>query len=399
MKPLLLLIASAVLMFSASKAQKNVPDSDDYLNPPKYIVKPSESVLSCHKIENRQFTGISSMAVTKKGRMFAVWYAGIAPKEDHNNYVVVAQSDDSGNTWHEIMIIDPDADGPVRAFDPEIWVDPTGKLWVAWAQVHKFMQGLSELKSKAGVWVLQADKPDAKTVKWSEPKRLMDGVMMCKPMILSSGEWVFPVTNWGEAYKTEYTCQMYTSTNKGKTWELRGAARVPADTRNFEENMIIEKKDGTLWMLGRLKRGLNIGEAYSTDRGKTWSDLIPAKHIKHTCSRFFIYTLKSGNLLLVKHGEIDEVTEERSHLKAFISTDDGETWSKGLLLDEREGISYPDGQEHNGRIYITWDYNRRKQQHILMSSFTEEDILSGGEAAHNKALKNRKIISDGGSND
>lgn len=372
-----------------------------YLDPPKYIVKPSESFLNSHKIDNRRFTGISSIAVTGKGRMFAVWYAGITPREDFNNYVVVAQSDDQGNTWREILIIDPDLDGPIRAFDPEVWIDPTGKLWVTWSQITNVLgQSLYSYKSKIGVWAMRVDNPDAQKIKWGEPKRFVDGVMMCKPMILSTGEWVFPVTNWGEAYKTEMTCQMYVSTDEGKTWELRGAARVPKETRGFEENMIVEKKDGTLWMVGRRKNGLNMGECYSSDRGKTWTDLDSAKDIRHTTSRIFIYTLKSGNLLLVKHAEIDEILKVgrgRSHLKAFISRDDGNTWSKGLLLDERVGISYPDGQEYNGRIYITWDFSRRKEQQILMTSFTEEDIFSEDrEEAQRKTMKNRRIISIGG---
>ena len=35
----------------------------------------------------------------------------------------------------------------------------------------------------------------------------------------------------------------------------------------------------------------------------------------------------------------------RRHLTAFISTDDGRTWGGGLMLDERRGVSYPDGQQ------------------------------------------------------
>ncbi len=390
------LIISSVFASGNAMAASTNEDLLAYLQPPTHILKPSESQFDCHKTQNRKFTGIPSMAVTKNGRMFAVWYAGIEPKEDHNNYVVVAQSDDGGNSWKETLIIDPDVDGPIRAFDPEIWVDPTGKLWVFWAQVRKFHQGLGTLHTKTGVWALQVENPDAATLEWSEPKRFMDGVIMCKPMTLSTGEWVFPITDWGRAYETEHTCQMYVSSDKGENWELRGAARVPKNTRNFEENMIIEKKDGSLWMLGRLRAPHGIGESFSSDRGKTWSDLLPPTEMKHICARFFVYTLKSGNLLMVKHGEIDEYTKGRKDLKAFISTDDGKTWSKGITLDERLGVSYPDGQEHNGQIYLTWDYNRRADQKILMTHFSEAALLDG--TAQKQATENRKTISTGGKN-
>jgi hypothetical protein len=63
---------------------------------------------------------------------------------------------------------------------------------------------------------------------------------------------------------------------------------------------------------------------------------------------------------------------------AFISKDDGHSWSKGLLLDERSGVSYPDGQQvEDGTIYIIYDYNRKADQHILMASFREEDVITG----------------------
>ena len=51
----------------------------------------------------------------------------------------------------------------------------------------------------------------------------------------------------------------------------------------------------------------------------------------------------------VKHGlSWEDATESRSHLAAFLSRD-GECWSAGLLLDEREKVSYPDvAQAPNG---------------------------------------------------
>ena len=86
-----------------------------------------------------------------------------------------------------------------------------------------------------------------------------------------------------------------------------------------------------------------IWESITTDRGYSWKPLTPWK-IQHPTARFFISRLSSGNLLLVKHGPLS-VRTGRSHLIAFVSGDDGDTWSGGLLLDERPGVSYPDGQQ------------------------------------------------------
>jgi predicted neuraminidase len=134
--------------------------------------------------------------------------------------------------------------------------------------------------------------------------------------------------------------------------------------------MLVERQDGSLWMLVRAAYG--IGEAESTDRGQTW---LPGRDsgIPHVNSRFFIRRLRSGKLLLVAHQPPDKKT--RSHLVARLSDDDGKTWLGGLLLDERAGVSYPDGVEApDGTIYIIYDYSRRGEKQILLATFTEADV-------------------------
>ncbi len=348
-------------------------------------VYPSEEIATTHPAAERKFTGISSLAIGENGRLWATWYTGITASEDQNNYVVLATSGDMGETWKEVLVVDPDREGPVRVYDPELWVDPTGKLWLFWAQT------IGHDGTVAGVWCLTTTNSGNENAKWSDPERLTDGVMMCKPVVLSSGEWVLPASTWR---KTDNSARLIVSKNKGKSWKLKGAAHVPEADRAYDEHMIVEKKDGRLWMLVRTKYG--IGESYSSDKGKTWEPL-QRSSIEHPSARFFIRRLQSGNLLLVKHGPIS-VRTGRSHLMAFISEDDGETWSNGLLLDERPGVSYPDGQQmENGEIILTYDFNRTKEQHILMTKFSEEDVLS---ESHDEKIveifRQRKVISDGG---
>jgi predicted neuraminidase len=359
--------------------------NDSFLDRPEVIVLPEKA--DRHSATNRNFSGIPSIAIAENGRMWATWYAGITPKEDENNYVVLSTSADGGDTWKEIMIIDPDQEDPVRAFDPELWVDPTGKLWFFWAQ------SIGHEGTIAGVWTMTTPDSGSENPEWSLPERLTDGIMMCKPTVLSTGEWVLPASTWR---KTDNSAKLIVSDNQGKSWKERGSVNVPAMDREFDEHMIVEKDDGTLWMLVRTKYG--IGESFSGDRGKTWTELVPS-NIKHPSARSFIRRLQSGNFLLVKHGPIDLQTK-RSHLMAFISPDDGVSWTNGLLLDERSGVSYPDGQQlDNGDIVIVYDYSRTKEQHILMTRFTEEDILANDyDRRIIKVFNRRKTVSDGGLN-
>lgn len=378
------IVTSTIVLQAETFAQ----DNTSFLDPPQIIKNPAEN--QQHSAESRRFTGIPSLAICRNGRMWATWYAGVTPGEDSNNYVVVATSGDGGKTWEEVLAIDPDGPGPARSYDPEIWIDPDRKLWVFWAQAmaHSGAWSLITDGTLAGVWTITTKNPEKRKPVWSNPRRLTDGVMMCKPAVLSGGEWILPVSLWN---MEDGSAQIVVSTDRGETWFVKGAANVPNDVRSFDEHIIIERKNKSLWMLVRTKYG--IGESISTDSGCTWSPLIPSK-IEHPSARFFIRRLKSGNLLLVKHGPIDLRTD-RSHLMAFISKDDGHSWSKGLLLDERSGVSYPDGQQvEDGTIYIIYDYNRKSDQHILLASFREDDIISGNPDAETISL--RRLVSNGG---
>ncbi|MEZ5948006.1 MAG: sialidase family protein [Planctomycetaceae bacterium] len=285
-------------------------DDQAFLDPPAHVGAPR---LPEHAVTNRAFQGIPSLALAPGGRLWANWYAGMTPGEDHNNYVVVSTSGDQGHTWREVLVIDPDGPGPVRTYDPELWLAPTGRLYVFWAQA------IGHEGTVAGVWCVHTDEPDRETPRWSEPRRLTDGIMMCKPLVLSTGEWCLPASTWR---KTDHSARMIVSADAGKTWSLRGAAHVPEEARQFDEHMLVERRDGSLWMLVRTKYG--IGESVSTDRGQTWTEVKPSG-IAHPSARFFISRLHSGNLLLVKHGPIDKPTG-RSHLMAFVSRDEGQTW-------------------------------------------------------------------------
>ena len=138
--------------------------------------------------------------------------------------------------------------------------------------------------------------------------------------------------------------------------------------------MIVERKDKSLWMLARTRNG--IMESESTDAGRTWSEPV-LSNIKHPVARFHIRRLASNRLLLVKHGATIDSHKGRSLLTAWLSDDDGKTWRGGLMLDERTGVSYPDGfQAPDGTIYISWDRNRATDGEILMARFTEDDIFA-----------------------
>ncbi len=253
-------------------------------------------------------------------------------------------------------------------------MDPVGRLWLFWAQSHPSFDATS------GVWAICTDDANVDTPVWSEPRRLCDGIMMNKPTVLSSGEWLLPAAVW----KAPDSTHAVASTDHGETWTLRGSASVPKVT--CDEHMFVERRDSSIWALIRTEYG--IGESISRDRGVTWSPGTPSRLFGPN-SRFFIRRLPSGALLLVNHDSVGQTDrrERRSRLTAWISDDDGFTWEGGLLLDERSSVSYPDGTlAADGRIFIIYDRERgagwNKEgcigaREILLAVFTEKDVRAG----------------------
>lgn len=335
--------------------------------------------------DQRGFQGIPSMTIAPNGRLWACWYGG-GSGETSENYVLLVTSGDGGNTWTK-PILAIDIPGPIRAFDPSMWTDPDGKVWLFWAQGD----GTKSIwDGRCGVWSMTTDMPDRVDAVWAAPKRICDGIMMCKPIADSKGRWLLPCAVWN--ITPDHPDRMLSpgahviaSEDKGKTWFSLGYSTVPRKDALYDEHNIVEMKNGAFWMLHRTRYG--IAESYSTDAGKTWTEPRPSLY-QHPSTRFFIRRLQSGNLLFVKHGEIKEKTAKRSHLRAFISDDDGKTWKGGLLLDERESISYPDGdQMKDGMICVIYDWERYKNREILMARFTEEDVLAGKIVSPNGTLR------------
>ncbi len=372
MARLLVVLAMAAVSagFAAQAQESAVPDAA--LAAPPVNRNPGPEYAD----DTRLFQGIPGIARAANGRLWATWYAG-GENEGPYNYCTLVTSGDDGTTWSEVkLVIDPPGD--VRAFDPCLWHDPTGKLWFFWAQ------GFSHWDGRSGVWAITTAESGEAEPEWSEPRRICDGIMMNKPTVLRSGEWLLPVAIWAfdaRVMKDEYAhdiaentgSNVWLSRDQGETFEFLGRSDV--DERQCDEHMLVERNDGSLWMLVRTRTGL--GEAVSTDGGKTWTERHVAEtvtHIPH--ARFFIRRLNSGKLLFVKHAPPDQ--KSRSHLTAYLSDDDGMTWYGGLMIDERMSVSYPDAmQAPDGTIYLIYDWERTRAKEILMATFTEEDVAAG----------------------
>jgi len=395
----ILLLAPLTTLQAADKANQANPDQSAGIDPsdgapgagrsapPQLIPNPNST--EDYARAKRTCTGVPSLAVSRGGRLWVAWYSGKTPGEIiercPHSYTVLSTSGDGGKTWKEVLAIDPDGPGPLKAYDPRPWIDPDGKLWLIWHHA-----------SVREAWAITADDAESENPAWSQPRWIAKGVILNQPIVLASGEWLLSVCD--RKTGDSFGMQSLVSRDKGETFAVKGELVLDSDLAPSEP-MTVERQDGSLWMLLRTNPG--IGESRSTDGGLTWSPLnVPA--IRHTASRFYLGRLQSGNLLLVKHMGIDadpasEGKQQRRKLTAFISKDDGQTWSSGLMIDDRFPVSYPDAQQvADGTIHLIWDYNRSKEQEILTTTFREEDVLTADEAATARVKGNRNLVSKGG---
>ncbi len=329
------------------------------------------------------------IAGTPKGRIWACWVAG---GDSPEAFFVLATSDDRGQTWSKPrLVLDSHSSRlprPRSILVGTLWTDPRGRLWLF------FDQSIDMFDGRAGVWATVCENPDAAEPQWSPPRRIWHGVTLNKPTVLASGTWLLPVSlDQRGGFGPFRGCfheldpfrgaNVFGSRDQGRHWDRIGGVQFP--NPDWHEHMVVERGDGSLLMVARTATGLM--ESTSTDEGASWSEPV-ASVIAHPNARFHLRRLASGQLLLVKHGNRIDSHQGRSQLSAWLSDDDGRSWRGGLVLDERGGVSYPDGfQQPDGTIFVSYDRNRATDGEILLARFTEADVLAGTLVTDDARLK------------
>ena len=334
----------------------------------------------------RIFGIASSVTRTPGGRLWCGFTSG-GDGEGHLNYGIVVLSDDDGLTWSPPKIVfDTDGTGPIRSDHVVVWTAPTGELWIFWSQYPETLCG-----PHSSLWAITCANPDDQVRLWSAPRKIADEQnLLTTPTVLADGTWILPTGCWN---RKAHPSRPLISRDKGRTFELGGPLHADQNP-DFDEYMIVERKDGVLVAFNRHPN--SFLQCESSDGGRTWTKQTP-NGLPHTNARFVFMKLQSGEWLLVKHGDLRGVSDfreerypankGRSHLMAFVSQDEGRTWIGGLLLDERD-CSYPFGyQSYDGTIYVSYERQRWREPEILLARFSEADVLAGKVVAPKTRLR------------
>ena len=383
------LLATLTAARAADPPQRSVAVTQELLNSihvtPKLIFDP----FPAYAEKFLPFAMAASIESTSKGRLWTCWAGG---QDGPNAYLLASSSDDRGRSWRDpVFVIDPQAHGlKMGTRLGSFWCDPRGRLWLF------FHQSCGMFDGSCSNWYVRCDDPDAEKPVWTEPVFIGFGASLNKPIVRKNGEWILPVSLWerwhiDRPFADRYHeldavrgANVFVSDDEGASWRYRGG--IIFNESNFNEHSVVELNDGRLWMLSRCKR--ETAQSFSADGGKTWQPQSTA--FPHVNSKSVIRRLQSGNILVIRHGrDITKATPARQELTAFLTTDEGRTWSRGLLLDERTGVSYPDvAQAPNGDIYVHYDRNRGSDAEILFARFREEDAQAGKLVSPEAAVRN-----------
>ena len=258
----------------------------------------------------------------KDGRLMCVFYAGYdhvsLPSDKHPNGGAVAAcySSDEGATWSAPTKV---YDGPYDDRDPSVVQLPGGRLICNFFSLKptegpKRWEGL-------GTWIVASDDAGAT---WSEAVCIAPQDYCSSPIrVLSTGRLILGLYRADDAFASG---SVVFSDDDGRTWSE--VVVIPNGGRRLDaETDVIERPDGSLLAVQRAEKE-DMAWSVSTDRGQTWSESRPIGFPGH-CP--YLHRTRAGVLLLAHR-----IPNTSLHW----STDEGNSWSENVLIDDRIG-AYP----------------------------------------------------------
>lgn len=335
----------------------------------------------------REATQIPAIQMDRNGVLYCVWYSNSSVKnqsgEGGGSYATLAVSTDKGETWLENRLIIAPIDINVRVFDPALWMDPMGNVHLVWNKTLNFWDG------KAGVWETTIIYKNG-WVTNTGPKVLMENGIMCnKPIVV---DWLGCLLYGNYLYNYVANTQAKTYIYAADISSLGSPVSsptlycevplMPSSLKTvYSEPQLLQLGDSIACYIRDENSGIYFAKASLKNNLKNWTLFKPLTSIGDNAPmKFYIGRLLSGNVLLVTCN-----AKTRKNMTAYLSTDDGTTFSKKLLIDSRTSVSYPDvSQGDDGTIYLVYDRERTRAKEIVFAKFTENDIINNQKVSVKK---------------
>lgn len=329
-----------------------------FLSTLSLLAQPTAIVTSEFIFENAPFPEChaSTIIATPEG-LVAAWFGGT---EEKNKDVEVWLSRNTNGKWTTPVSVANGIQNKRKRYpcwNPVLFQIPEGDLMLFYKVGPSPREWWGELKTS---------KDGGKT--WSKSTRLPRGVLgpiKNKPVLLDNGELICPSSSEHDGWRVHFEF----TKNWGKTWELIEPINDGKEYSIIQPS-VLTYPDGRLQILCRSQNN-RIISSWSTDKGKTWSELTPTE-LPNPNSGTDAVTLNNGwQLLVYNHSEKEEGEwgGPRTPLNVAISKD-GSHWKTVLTLEDEAGeYSYPAViQDAEGRVHITYTYNRKRVKYVQLDA-------------------------------
>lgn len=205
--------------------------------------------------------------------------------------------------------------------------------------------------------MLMTSKDQGRT--WTRPWRLPEGILgpiKNKPIQLADGSILCPSSTEAPSWRIKFE----RTADLGHTWTSTEPLNDGKEIGAIQPS-VLSLGPSHLHALGRTQQG-RIFSIDSTDGGQTWGTM-KLTQIPNPNSGIDATKLQDGRFLLVYNA-----TEQgRTPLNVALSSD-SYTWHSLLALEDTPGeYSYPAViQTHDGKIHITYTWNRKRIRHIVL---------------------------------
>jgi alpha-L-rhamnosidase len=312
----------------------------------------------------------ATIAETPKG-LVASWFGG-TKERNPDVCIYVSRKDKGQHTWTTpVNVANGIQNDTVRyaCWNPVLYQVPGGDLLLF------YKIGPSPSKWKG--WLIRSGDGGAT---WSQPKALPEGFLgpiKNKPVLLDDGMLICPTSTEGHGWQVHFEL----TPDGGKTWQMGGIAPGDSALQAIQPSILFHK-DGRLQALCR-SQNRAILETWSKDKGRTWSQLMPAS-LPNNNSGTDAVTLADGRQLLVYNHVLPPPGKskgDRSPLNVAISPD-GKTWYAAMVLenDTAGQYSYPSViQSSDGMVHIVYTWRRKKIKYVSLdpSKLKLEKIVGG----------------------
>ena len=296
-----------------------------------YDLKTPVNIPSCHA---------ATLIKTADG-ILAAWFGGT--HEGHDDVqIYVAHRSDADGTWTApqcVSVVEP-----IPNWNPVLY--DNGE------EILLYYKRSKEIHSWNTMFTTSRDGGDT----WAVPRRLCEddidgrGPVKNKPIRLSNGT----ILAGASFEQGPWRCFCDISADNGYTWEQTPFLPVPTEDTEVIQPSLWEDNRG-VHMLVRSKNK-KIFRSDSTDFGKTWCTLYPIA-LPNNNSGLDLVKVAENRIILC----CNPVTEGRTPLSLFESTDSGDTFVRMFDLETEPGeYSYPAVITDGKYLYGCYTWKREK---------------------------------------